>query len=91
MRVSTSLSDGEIVLLWEILTKLLSGSDPKLLVRNAHFPKLMQSIKRLKERADPDPAKRPPVKVRQKKESTNDTPPSAFPAVGYGPDPNVVR
>lgn len=64
MRVSTSLSDGEIVLLWEILTKLLSGSDPKLLVKNANFPRLMQSAQRLKARVNPDPSARPPIRPK---------------------------
>jgi hypothetical protein len=67
MRISTSFSDAEILLMSEILNKMLMGSDTKLLVKNATFPKLCASVQRLKERANPDPSQRPPMKARAKK------------------------
>ena len=57
-RISTSFNEAQIVLLNEILTKLLSGSDPKLLIRNKAFPSLIASVQGLKRRVDnPTPPK----------------------------------
>jgi len=59
-RISTSFNEAQIVLLNEILTKLLIGSDPKLLVRNKAFASLMGTVQSLKRRIDnPTQTRRP--------------------------------
>lgn len=66
-RISTSFNEAQIVLLNEILTKLLSGSDPKLLIRNRAFPSLIGAVQSLKRRIDnPAPPKSaPPPPIAQ--------------------------
>lgn len=92
MRISTSFSDAEIILMSEILSKMMMGSDTKLLVKNATFPKLCASVQRLKERSNPDPSLRPPKVTRANKSA----PPAPEPVcIGCtedsGPDPECPK
>lgn len=88
LRVSTSFSLDQTILLDEILSILLRGGDPKLLRRNKAFGALCNTAKSLRRRAE-NPAERP----------ASTPPPASTPAQAQpapteavaDPDGNVLR
>ena len=57
MRISNSFSEGEIAIMEFILTRMLRGYDPRIVIRQKDFASLLRKVQHMKRRAEEEKGK----------------------------------